>query len=107
MVARLPVKEMVAGSNPARGARQDERSSLAGSFILAASNDLDMKGWLKQNWFKLFLAVVISALSLMAFFAIYPAAFEGYQLFKAYPPGDLVFPKKSGDHFEVVDPFKQ
>lgn len=64
-------------------------------------------GWLKENWFKLFLTVVILILSAEIFFVLYPYMVEGYQLFEYYTPQELFFSEKSSgsEPIKAINPF--
>lgn len=65
-----------------------------------------VKDWLKNNWFKAVVAVISFIIAVEVFFALYPYAFEGYQLYKAYPPSQLLFPSQTGN-IEAIDPFEK
>ena len=62
--------------------------------------------WLKENWFKAFLVIVILVLSIEIFFVLYPNMIEGYQLFKSYTPRDVFLPNDGSEkQIEAVNPF--
>lgn len=66
-----------------------------------------MKNFIKTNWFKFTVAAILLIITAEVFFALYPYALDGYQLYKAYPPSELFFPDKNQPHIKAIDPFEK
>jgi len=65
-----------------------------------------MKQWIQNNWFKFIVAVILLIISVEVFFVLYPYALSGYQVYKAYPPSQLLFPSPPSE-IKIINPFEK
>ncbi len=65
-----------------------------------------MRRWLQNNWFKIFLTLVLFIIAIEVFFTLYPYVIDGYQTYKSYPPSELFFSKQTSG-IKAVDPFNK
>lgn len=67
--------------------------------------------WLKQNWFKLFLIAILFVIAVELFFALYPRAYEGFQVYRALPPHKIIsewlFPRPASEQLKLINRFEK
>ena len=69
-----------------------------------------MKQWIQNNWLKFIVVAVSLIIAIEVFFALYPYALNGYQLYKAHPLSQLLFPSENSElnsEPKAINPFEK